>query len=371
LRAAPARHPHAAPLTVQEGFLQAIRRERPPRVPVVSCISSQYICRKAGVGVKDYLFDPRIKLETQRAFQDEHPEMMLVPGIYPDFGCGVVEPSAFGCRLVQREDNPLSPEPVCPQALRAEPGSRSIRDALDLASPDPRADGLLPRVIEQYRYFWDRLDKSYIERYGYLDGFAFAMGPVETAALVIGYENFLVGLLDFPREIHELLKRMTDFSIAWLKVQQSVNGTLKRIYLFDHTPARVGAEHFEEFIFPYLSQVCGEFPRAIKIYHICDRQIAHVVPRFPDMGVDVLYFAADISEVKAAVGRRICLMGNLSILELLLRGTPQEVIAEARRCISIAADEDGGFLLAPSGALIPGTPVENIRAIMEAARGAT
>jgi uroporphyrinogen decarboxylase len=352
--------------TVQDRFLAAIRRTGPAQVPVVSCISSQYICRKAGIGVKQYLEDPAVKLAAQRAFQDEYPEMMLVPGIYPDFGCGVVEPSAFGCRLVQREDNPLSPEPVCPQALRAEPGSRSVRDALDLPLPDPRRDGLLPRVLEQYRYFWDNLDKAYIERYGYLDGFAFAMGPVETAALVIGYENFLVGLIDFPDAIHELLKRVTDFALSWLKVQESVNGTLKRIYLFDHTPARVGAEHFEQFIFPYLSRVCGEFPNAVKIFHICDRRISHVVSRFPDMGIDVLYFAADISEVKAAVGRRICLMGNLNPIELLLRGTPQGIIEEARRCISIAADNDGGFLLAPSGALIPGTPAQNIRAIVQA-----
>ena len=365
MNAAPAQQPISAPLTVQDRFLRAIRRQRPDRVPAVSCISSQYICHKAGVAVKDYLFDPRIKLETQRAFQDEHPEMMLVPGIYPDFGCGVVEPSAFGCRLVQREDNPLSPEPVCPQALRAVPGSRSIRDALDLASPDPRIAGLLPQVLGQYRHFWDHLDRSYVERYGYLDGFAFAMGPVETAALVIGYENFLVGLIDFPLEIHELLKRVTDFSITWLTTQQSVNGTLKRIYLFDHTPARVGREHFEEFIFPYLSRVCGEFPHAVKIFHICDKRISHVVSRFPDMGIDVLYFAADISEVKTAVGRRICLMGNLNPIELLLRGAPGQLIDEARRCISIAADEDGGYLLAPSGALIPGTPAANIRAFVE------
>jgi uroporphyrinogen decarboxylase len=352
--------------TVQDAFLRAIRRQGAGPVPVVSCISSQYICRRAGIPVADYLFDARVKLSTQRAFQDEHPDMMLVPGIYPDFGCGVVEPSAFGCRLVQREDNPLSPEPVCPQALRAEPGSRSIGDALDLASPDPRSAGLLPKVLEQYRYFHTTLDRSYVEGYGYLDGFAFAMGPVETAALVIGYENFLVGLIDFPGEIHELLKRVTDFSLAWLKVQESVNGTLKRIYLFDHTPARVSAEHFEKFIFPYLSRVLGEFPAAVRIYHICDRHIGHVVGRFPDMGVDVLYFAADIAKVKAAVGRRLCLMGNLNPIDLLLRGTPKQVVDEARRCIAIAADEDGGFLLAPSGALIPGTPIENIRAMMQA-----
>jgi uroporphyrinogen-III decarboxylase len=182
---------------------------------------------------------------------------------------------------------------------------------------------------------------------------------------VIGYENFLLGLVDFPAEIHELLKRVTDFSLHWLRLQESVNGSLKRVYLFDHTPARVGAAHFEEFIFPYLSRVLHEYPRAIRIYHICDRSIGHVAGRFPDMGVDVLYFAADIAEVKAAVGRRLCLMGNLPIIDVMLRGTPESIAVEAKRCRAVAEDDDGGFVLAPSGALSPGTPIENIRALAQ------
>jgi uroporphyrinogen decarboxylase len=351
---------------VREDFLKAVRRERPGRIPVVFCISSQYICRRFGVPVRDYLYDAQTKLRVQCAFQDAYPEMMLVPGIYPDFGCGVVEPSAFGCRLVQREDNPLAPEPVCPQALRAQPGDRGIEEALKLEVPDIHTDGLLPQVLEHYRYYWKHLDRRYIDRYGYLEGFAFAMGPVETAALIIGYENFLMGLVDFPEAIHRLLKRVTEFAVSWLRTQEKINGSLRRIYLFDHTPARVGPAHFEEFVFPYLAQVCREFSSALKIYHICERNIAHVLPRLPDLGIDVLYFAADITDVSRAVGGRLCLMGNLNPIELLLQGTPAGVEAEARRCIEVAAGDGGGYLLAPSGAFIPGTPDENIKAILAA-----
>ncbi|MBN1837490.1 MAG: uroporphyrinogen decarboxylase family protein [Spirochaetales bacterium] len=351
---------------VFEGFLRAVRRQRPRRVPVVFCISSQYICRRFGVAVRDYLYDPEVKLQVQCAFQDAYPEAMLVPGIYPDFGCGVVEPSAFGCRLVQREDNPLAPEPVCPQALQAQPGDRGIEDALRLEVPKAGRDGLMPQVLEQYRYFWKHLDRRYIERYGYLEGFAFAMGPVETAALVVGYENFLMGLVDHPEAVHRLLGRATELTLEWLRAQEKLNGTLRRIYLFDHTPARVGPAHFEEFVFPYLARVCREFASALKIYHICDRQIAHVLPRLPDLGIDVLYFAADIAEVKAATGGRVSLMGNLSPIDLFLQGTPGGVAAEAARCIEIAAEAQGGYLLAPGGAFIPGTPEENIRAVFAA-----
>jgi uroporphyrinogen decarboxylase len=356
----------AATEAVQERFLKAARGQPPGRIPVVFCISSQYICRRYGVSVSRYLYDAETKLRVQCAFQDAYPEMMLVPGIYPDFGCGVVEPSAFGCRLAQREDNPLAPEPVCPQALRAQPGDRGVEEALKLEMPDVRRDGLLPQVLEHYRYYWKHLDRKYIDRYGYLEGFAFAMGPVEAAALIIGYENFLMGLVDFPDAIHRLLERVTEFAVHWLRTQEKINGRLRRIYLFDHTPARVGPGHFEEFVFPYLGRVCGEFSSALKIYHICDRQIGHVLPRLPDLGIDVLYFAADITEVSRAAGGRVCLMGNLNPIELLLRGSPAGVEAEARRCIEATGGERGGYLLAPSGAFIPGTPEENINAVFAA-----
>jgi uroporphyrinogen decarboxylase len=353
---------------VQDNFIRAVQRSHPDKVPVASCISSQYICARFGVNVRDYLYDPQIKLKVQCVFQDEHPDIMFVPGIYPDFGCGVVEPSAFGCKLVQREDNPLSPQPVCPQALRAQHGDNTLQNVIDLKDPDPGEDGLLPQVLAQYRYYWKHLDKRYIERFGYLDGFAFAMGPVETAALVIGYENFLMGLHDTPRLIERLLDKMTGFTIRWLRTQEQVNGKLKRIYLFDHMPARVGPDHFEEFVFPYIAKVCAEFSHAIKIFHICERHIAHVLPRLADMGINVLYFAADISKVKETLGGRVCLMGNLNPIELLLRGSPQQIAAESRRCLSIAAEPDGGYVLAPSGAFIPGTSSENIQAMLEAVR---
>lgn len=353
---------------VLNNFIRAINGDRPKRIPVVFCISSQYICKRFRVNVKDYLYNAETKLSVQCAFQDEYPEIMLVPGIYPDFGCGVVEPSAFGCKLVQREDNPLSPKPICPKALHVHSNGTNIQDALSIKMPDVHRDGLLPHVLEQYRYYWKHLDKSYIDQYGYLDGFAFSMGPVETTALIVGYENFLIGLHDFPKQIHELLNKVTEFIIHWLKTQEQINGKLKRIYIFDHTPARMSLAHFEEFVLPYISRVCAEFSSAIKIYHICDKRINHVLPRLVDMGINVLYFSADIAEVKKATGKRISLMGNLNPINLIFDGSPQQIIAEAKKCISIAHGEDGGYLLAPSGAFIAGTPTENIQAITDAVK---
>jgi len=116
--------------------------------------------------------------------------------------------------------------------------------------------------------------------------------------------------------------------------------------------------------------VLREFPSAVKIFHICEPRISHVLGRLGDMGMDVLYFAADITEVKKAVGAKVCLMGNLSPIDLILPGSPEQIRAEARRCVGIAGEPAGGYLLAPSGAFIPGTPAQNIQALLDTADAA-
>lgn len=349
-------------------FLQAARFESPQEIPAACCISSVFICSRAEIPFNDYLYKPEVKLKVQCDFQDRFPGMMILPGIYPDFGCGIIEPSAFGCEIVQFENNPLSPKPMCAKFFQAKPEMDMIQKIIDAPLPDPTKDGFLPKVLEQYQYYWEHLDRKYIENYGYLDGFAFTMGPVETAALVMGYENFLLALLDMPETMHKLLAKTTEFILAWLEKQQEINGPLKRIYLFDHSPARVGPDHFKEFVFPYVSAVLDKFPRALKIYHICDKSIAHALGGIADMGIDMLFFAADLQEVKRAAGNRLALAGNLDPIDLIRHGTPEMIIKEGKERIKQAGGEKGGFILAPGGAFTDGTPDENIQAIIDAAR---
>jgi uroporphyrinogen decarboxylase len=73
-----------------------------------------------------------------------------------------------------------------------------------------------------------------------------------------------------------------------------------------------------------------------------------------------------LGDAKERVGRRVCLMGNVDTT-LLLTGNPSRVEAEAKRCIGDAAI-DGGFILS-SGCEVPlGAPLENVEAMVVAAR---
>ena len=61
---------------------------------------------KVGITARDYYQGLELKLDTQIKLQDEFPDFLLLPGIWPDFGV-VAEPSAFGCEVIW-EENQLS-----------------------------------------------------------------------------------------------------------------------------------------------------------------------------------------------------------------------------------------------------------------------
>ena len=63
---------------------------------------------------------------------------------------------------------------------------------------------------------------------------------------------------------------------------------------------------------------------------------------------------------------KLVLIGNISSHTVHL-GTRDEVIAEARSCLDLAK-ESGGVIVGASNYFVPGTPVENVRALIETIR---
>jgi len=74
----------------------------------------------------------------------------------------------------------------------------------------------------------------------------------------------------------------------------------------------------------------------------------------------------DLAEIKRTFGKRLALMGNLHTTDVMLRGTPGQVMEAARQAIE-AAGADGGFILSTGDQCGRDTPDENIRALVTAA----
>jgi len=111
-----------------------------------------------------------------------------------------------------------------------------------------------------------------------------------------------------------------------------------------------------------------------RLYHYYDDgKCALILPWLADVGVDVLSTLppppmgdTPLKEAKAAVGDRICLNGNIDLVNVLMLSTPEAVRESVRQAILDAAP-GGGFILGTSDS-IRDAPLENVRAYFQAAR---
>jgi uroporphyrinogen decarboxylase len=76
----------------------------------------------------------------------------------------------------------------------------------------------------------------------------------------------------------------------------------------------------------------------------------------------------DLAELKRLYGRKLTLKGNLQTTDVLLRGSAADVVRASRKAIDDAA-EGGRFILSTGDQCGRDTPDENLRAMIDTARG--
>jgi hypothetical protein len=186
-----------------------------------------------------------------------------------------------------------------------------------------------------------------------------------------GPDGGLMLLYDEPRVVHALFEKGLRIAIEQTRAMSRAG---VEVYMLGDASAScdvISPAHFKEFVFPYYRTYCDEVHRLghLVYVHICGDQ-RPLAEMLADTGVDCIepmdpLGGVDPAEMKRRVGGRVALMGGVSTLTLL-RGTPQQVEAEARSCIDKAA-AGGGYILA-AGCMVPrDTPEDNVRAMVRTA----
>jgi len=335
--------------SIQDRLKRIVTNKDKDDVLIAIWDTAPFLNSLAGVESKNYYYDVEVKLKVQIWFQEQFPDFVLFPGIWADYGA-VCEPSAFGCEIKMKGDSPAVVSPAI----------KSTSDIMSLKAIDPLTAGLLPKALNEYGFFWKHLDRKYIDKYGYLDGVATSFGPVELAAVLMGYENFFTALWKEAQSMHTLFRITTDFVISWLKAQEDINGPLKRIALADHIPGQINQQHFKEYFVPYTNQVLEAFPKAIRLYH--NEFPINYISSLSEIRADIFHFGTDIVETKKCLGEKMTLMGNVHPVSVLWNGTPEDVKKESLYCLE-KGTPGGRFLLSSGGGLSPGTPMENVKAM--------
>jgi len=154
--------------------------------------------------------------------------------------------------------------------------------------------------------------------------------------------------------------------VRWLQAEIDCLSAVEGILVLDDIVGFLSPEDYREFAHPYLKEIFSSFIGMVKVCHN-DSSISHLLGDLAKTGFHVLNFShtMDIGEAQQKVGDRVSLMGNVPPLDVLVRGTPEEVKLYASRCIQ----KTGGgrnLVLSAGGGVSPGTPAKNIDALVEA-----
>ncbi|MCA9903432.1 MAG: hypothetical protein KC547_06220 [Anaerolineae bacterium] len=234
--------------------------------------------------VRDRLQDPAKFLQAQLDEIEAHQALQgdFVPSLCPTLGL-VGIPSAFGCEVVWWENDLPAVHPVVADEAQA---------VYALPTPTVR-DGELGRMLDYTRYFIEQTDGRYPLRMSDIQG------PLDSAALIMGHNNFLMAMYTDPDAVHHLLQQVTDLTIAFVTAQRDLALSLGcefvpsmfqpwmpdglGVSISNDECVMISAEMHDEFHVPYLNQLseafggvylhsCGkwthQFPSLAKVHNL-------------------------------------------------------------------------------------------------------
>jgi uroporphyrinogen-III decarboxylase len=278
----------------------------------------------------------------------------------------VINASAFGAEVVWPEN----------ETLHAIPTIKTVDQMERLEIPDPNA-GLWGRVQDWWSQFADFAQQTRIT----FDG---REGRVETAGLSIDGcgphmiaidlvgTDFYWWMIEYPQQCHRLLRKITDGMIQAENRCRTIDPRPRGAYgIAEDSVQIMSPEMFREFAVPYDNILYDAFGDGLvdgRGMHMCGKS-AHLhealVQDARITSFNVFGYQVD-PEVAAQNLPGVLLWGNINPM-LLLDGSKAEVKAEAAKCLEVLAP-CGGFMLGDGANVCPGTPIENLAALTEAAQ---
>lgn len=335
-------------MTPKERVIAYANGEEVDRIPT-TLSAGETVGPLYGINISDYYFSADLMVEVESRLADDfHADNMGV-------GLGLrtlVE--ALGTKLAYPEKS---------VSYIVKPALESIDDVDNMELINVEKDGRFPLIIESFQ----RLQEKYGQERTFGSGLA---GPFTTAASLVGTENFLKGTVKNKEGIHKLLQYSTDCVI---KCCEDMNRKLGIGFMLSEPMVSknlLSKRQFKELFIPYLNQCVERMSKFQKVpgIHICGNtrdRWQEVV----DAGVSSFWVdnCESLKELKELYGDRIAISGNLSPVDILKDGTPEEIGENVKNCILDAADNPMGYQLCPGCTTPVGTSAENMIAFMNAA----
>ncbi len=191
--------------------------------------------------------------------------------------------------------------------------------------------------------------------------------------VMMGFETFSYALVEDPGLVEAMFQKIG--SLVYGMFERMVHEKdVEALWYSDDIAytegLMVSPAVLRQYLFPWLKKI-GDLARQKGIPYIyhSDGDLWQVMEDLiGEIGFNALQpiepKGMNINELKARVGHRVCLIGNLDLGYTLTRGTPEEVAAETRMRIREIAP-GGGYCVGSSNTVPPYVPYENFRAMVE------
>jgi uroporphyrinogen-III decarboxylase len=301
-----------------------------------------------GVEISEYLASETIWFEANRQILETFPDVWFLPGFWSEFGM-CTEPSAFGARCIfPRNEFPFAEKVI-----------HNVDQIADMKTPHPATDGLLPLMINRLKWARPR-----IEDLGHRIRFSVSRGPFNIASFLMGMTEFLMALKTRPALIHRLLRVITDFLKQWHDLQRSIFPSIDGILILDDIVGFVGAEDFVELALPYLRELYAT-DVAVRFFHN-DAPCARSIQYYSEIGINLFNPGTQtlLTALRSLSHGRLTILGTIPPLDVLARGTPEDVRQAVRQLLEQTSDRSR-LILSCAGGMPPGVTTENLRAFLD------
>jgi uroporphyrinogen decarboxylase len=341
-----------------ERLRRTLARQPVDRVPVGPYLAN-WTATLAGLPLSTYCTDGRRMAEVQLAAWERVGQDI----IFPDADNYYLA-EGFGCVTRLEPDNFPSLE---------RPALERPEQAFDLEVPDPERDGRMPVYLEATRRIAQQAGGEAAIRVP-------GTGPFAVAAYLLGVQEFLmtIGLIEHDVDLTHAaaIEHMLDLAAAAVTrfglAQLRAGANLLQCGDSLASASMISPRTFRRFVLPRHQRIFAAWKAAgaMTVLHVCGNNTP-LLELLAETGADIVAIdsAVDLAVAKARIGDRVTLIGNLDPVQVVMQGSPEQVEAAARACLA-AASPGGGYVLGTGCEVPPGSPLENVRAIIRAAHTA-
>ncbi|HBR19432.1 MAG: hypothetical protein A2Y13_04410 [Planctomycetes bacterium GWC2_45_44] len=317
----------------------------PKRIPVFG-IGIPFNIKMAGVTHRQYTNDIDVMVKTEVGSVRKYDYDWATP-----FSDDFIEIEPLGVETTDDENVPIA-------------GSKYLLPTWEtvkkLKIPDCRKDGRMSKLLEVQSKIKKILGDTVCQ-------IGHVASPFSAASLIFGVEETLMLIHSDP----DLLKKTIEFCIElesqWGKAQ--IEAGADAIWLGDCVASSsfISPQQYTEFAADAASKVCKALKKenGFVFYHSNEHSLEHLKIQ-ADLSFSTINIGEDIdiAKVKEAIGKKVCIMGNIDPIKILWQGKPEDVERETRRIIDTAG-KSGGFIFNSGEGIVAETPEINLKTMIQ------